>query len=278
MVVFHRATTKWDERSFIGNRFDTKNHGPIKKDVIKVIDPVNLKVLDSWGAGMFYMPHGITIDSKGNTWLSDVALHQVFKYEPDQKKPSITLGTRFESGSDENHFCKPTSIAVSTKDEHVFVADGYCNSRVVEFDKDGKYVQSFEDLKSPMSVVHSVVLIEKLNLVCATSREDGRIICFDRDTKEKKAEITNPMMKTVYALKYDPTYEFILAVTGANDDQPSVGLTFNASSLERLGDLVNVWDSNEAVLSDSHDLAVSRDGKNVYVGQLNGEIDQFLVE
>lgn len=25
----------------------------------------------------FFMPHGLTIDHEGNTWLTDVALHQV---------------------------------------------------------------------------------------------------------------------------------------------------------------------------------------------------------
>ena len=25
----------------------------------------------------FFMPHGLTIDSEGNTWLTDVAMHQV---------------------------------------------------------------------------------------------------------------------------------------------------------------------------------------------------------
>ena len=35
-------------------------------------------------------------------------------------------------GSDQSHFCKPAGVAVSKQDGAVFVADGYCNNRVLE--------------------------------------------------------------------------------------------------------------------------------------------------
>ena len=31
----------------------------------------------AWGAGIFYLPHSLTIDHRGNLWVTDVALHQV---------------------------------------------------------------------------------------------------------------------------------------------------------------------------------------------------------
>lgn len=48
---------------------------------------------------------------------------QVFKFPPGEKKPSLTLGTQFLPGNDDNHFCKPTDVAVD-KDGNVFVSDG----------------------------------------------------------------------------------------------------------------------------------------------------------
>ena len=30
-----------------------------------------------WGMSIFYMPHGLTIDSQGHFWVTDVAMHQV---------------------------------------------------------------------------------------------------------------------------------------------------------------------------------------------------------
>ena len=30
-----------------------------------------------WGMSVFYMPHGLTVDSRGRFWVTDVAMHQV---------------------------------------------------------------------------------------------------------------------------------------------------------------------------------------------------------
>lgn len=87
------------------------------------------------------MPHGITIDHENNVWLTDVALHQVFKFGPRSENISenllMTLGTRFVPGNDLDKFCKPTSVAVVTSGEF-YVADGYCNSRIVKFTAEGR--------------------------------------------------------------------------------------------------------------------------------------------
>lgn len=61
------------------NDFQFINEGPIDIDTVLTLDPKTGSVLSSWGRGFFYLPHGITIDHEGNTWLVDVAMHQVFK-------------------------------------------------------------------------------------------------------------------------------------------------------------------------------------------------------
>ena len=58
-----------------------------------------------------------------------------------QDKPDLVLGTRMEPGNDQTHFCMPTSVAVSESTGDFFVADGYCNSRVMKFNKDGKLLK-----------------------------------------------------------------------------------------------------------------------------------------
>jgi hypothetical protein len=52
---------------------------PIDEDTIVTLDPDSGKVMESWGKGMFYMPHGLTIDGEGNTYVTDVGLHQVMR-------------------------------------------------------------------------------------------------------------------------------------------------------------------------------------------------------
>jgi peptidylamidoglycolate lyase len=53
--------------------------GPIAVPTVLTLDPHTGAVLSDWGRSFFYMPHGVTIDADDDVWLTDVALHQVFK-------------------------------------------------------------------------------------------------------------------------------------------------------------------------------------------------------
>lgn len=276
LVVFHRGSRKWGYDSFHNDVFNTGKYGAIPEDVLSLVDTKTYKLISSWGANIFYMPHGLTIDFESNIWLSDVAMHQVFKYNfRKSQSPLLTLGEAFQKGDDQTHLCKPTSIAVSQLSGDIFVADGYCNSRIVQLTSNGTFVKEFKDFDQPMIVVHSIALIEEKNLVCTVSREEGRIICFDIKSGEKKQEIKNSNMKTVYAIEYDPFNQVIHAATGSNNYMPSFGLTFSTDD-DTFGTLIQRWQPNKEDLSDSHDIAVSPDSRKVYIGQLNGEIDEFL--
>jgi peptidylamidoglycolate lyase len=87
----------------------------------------------------FFLPHGLTVDGQSNVWLTDVALHQVFKFPPKggNGQPTLVLGTRFEPGNDDTHFCKPTAVAVTSTGDF-FVSDGYCNHRIIKYNAEGK--------------------------------------------------------------------------------------------------------------------------------------------
>lgn len=278
LVIFHRGSRKWSFDSFFNNNFNTMRYGPIKEDVLSLINTKKMEAADSWGANKFYMPHGLTIDFQNNIWLTDVALHQVFKLNLDiSNEPLLTLGTKFEKGNDQSHFCKPTSVAVAQLTEDIFVADGYCNRRVVQFDMEGNFVREFEDTFQPMIVVHSIVLLEEEGLVCAASREDGRIVCFDIESGNKRFAITDPDMKTVYAMEHDPINQVMHVATGDNHDAEALGLTFDVSPIN-FGKLNQKWSHKTEDLTGAHDIALSMDTKNIYIGQLNGEIDQFTYQ
>ncbi|KAK2490381.1 hypothetical protein MC885_016834, partial [Smutsia gigantea] len=114
---------------------------PIEDDTILVIDPNHAAVLQSSGINLFYLPHGLSVDKEGNYWVTDVALHQVFKLEPNSKEgPLLILGWSMQPGSDQNHFCQPTNVAVDPDTGAVYVSDGYCNSRIVQFSPSGKFI------------------------------------------------------------------------------------------------------------------------------------------
>ena len=80
------------------------------------------RLLERWGAKQFAMPHSLTVDRNDNVWLTDVWLHQVFKYSHDGVS-LLTLGTRGVPGSDAGHFDGPTDVAIGA-DGSVYVSDG----------------------------------------------------------------------------------------------------------------------------------------------------------
>src|SRR4051812_1687655 len=128
VFVFHRRGRQWT------TPFAKE---PIVQTTVSIIDGPTGKLLGSWGAGQFIMPHGLTIDANDNVWLTDVALQQVFKCSPDGRI-LLTLGERGKRGADHSHFNFPTDVAV-LPDGSFYVSDGYRNTRIVKFSADGRY-------------------------------------------------------------------------------------------------------------------------------------------
>lgn len=71
LFVFHRGGRKWT------SPFPFE---PVATPTLGVFDGASGKLLGSWGAGRFTMPHGLTVDHEGNVWLTDVGLHQIIKW------------------------------------------------------------------------------------------------------------------------------------------------------------------------------------------------------
>ncbi len=98
----------------------------------------------------------------------------MFKYS--EGKLVLTLGESFVPGSDSSHFCKPTDVVVSNDGLNIYIADGYCNSRIVKYDSNGNFIKEYKMPSGEKSlvVVHCLVLIESLNLLCVADRENRR--------------------------------------------------------------------------------------------------------
>ena len=84
------------------------------------------------------------------------------QFPPNATKPDMVLGTHMQPGSDHTHFCMPTAVAVAASGDF-FVADGYCNSRVMKFNKDGKLIKIISMYHSPHTQFrqqYHIVLLE----------------------------------------------------------------------------------------------------------------------
>lgn len=139
VVVFHRGNHIWDASTFsLNNIYMPRNKGPVADRTIVAFDRRTGNIAYEWGDKMFYMPHGLTIDHENNVWITDVALHQVMKFGPNNRtKPDLILGEAFVPGNRLPRFCKPTAVAILPTGDF-FVADGYCNARIIKYSRNGE--------------------------------------------------------------------------------------------------------------------------------------------
>ncbi|XP_076995173.1 peptidyl-glycine alpha-amidating monooxygenase isoform X10 [Tamandua tetradactyla] len=272
LVIFHRGDHVWDENSFDSKFvYQQRGLGPIEEDTILVIDPNNAAILQSSGKNMFYLPHGLSIDKYGNYWVTDVALHQVFKLHPNSKDGALLiLGRSMEPGSDKNHFCQPTDVAVDSGTGAIYVSDGYCNSRIVQFSPSGTFITQWGEESSgsnpkpgQFSLPHSLTLVPHLDQLCVADRENGRIQCFKTDTKEFVREIKHASFgRNVFAISYIPG--LIFAVNGKphfGDQEPLRGFVMNFSN----GEIIDSFKPERKHFDMPHDIVASEDG-TVYIG------------
>lgn len=171
IFVFHRAGRKWPLLSSMPTSF-------IKEKTILEIDKETGKLINSWGNDLFVMPHGLTVDKENNIWVTDVGLHQLFKFSHEGKL-LMKLGEANVSGADSAHFNKPTDIAVAT-DGSFYVADGYGNSRIIKFSATGQYLfewGSKGNKKGEFNIPHSIAVSHNGNVYVA-DRENKRVQVF----------------------------------------------------------------------------------------------------
>lgn len=139
------------------------------------------KVVDSWGEG-FVDKHGLrVIDDK--VWVTDRERQVVMQFTLGGKLLR-TLGTEGKSGLGENEFNKPSDVAIGLGGD-IYVSDGYGNSRVIRFDADGKFKQSWGgkgDGPGEFDLVHNIA-IDKKGRVYIADRENNRMQIFDADGK-----------------------------------------------------------------------------------------------
>jgi peptidylamidoglycolate lyase len=170
VFVFHRP----------GRGFDPAATETLTEAPVLEIDADTGRLIRAWGANTFLVPHGITIDHANNVFLTDVGLHQVFKFSHDGTLIRA-LGEPRVGTWDATHFNQPTDIAIRP-DGSFYVSDGYVNSRVALFDADGKWVGEWGTKgvgEGEFSNPHGLALVPGGTDVLVADRENSRLQLFD---------------------------------------------------------------------------------------------------
>jgi DNA-binding beta-propeller fold protein YncE len=154
--------------------------------------------LRSWGEGsaMFEGAHQVRFDPQGNLWYVDAAHDIIYRFDSEGRTVGA-LGSDPEPWTWSTHvieravraknaFYQETDIGWS-KDGSMFVSDGYGNSRVVKFDKDGNFVKAWGErgtAPGDFNTPHSLV-VDNNDIVYVADRANNRVQSFDTEGKLK---------------------------------------------------------------------------------------------
>ena len=144
----------------------------------------------------FDFAHTVRIDKDDNIWCVDEGSNMVIKFNPEGRVLML-LGRKWESVEgrpEQPHpgspppaarpglFNRPTDVAWDPVG-NIFISDGYNNSRVAKFDKDGNWVKAWGQRgKAPgeFNIPHTIATDAKGN-VYVGDRTNNRIQVFDPD-------------------------------------------------------------------------------------------------
>jgi len=179
-----------------GKRADTASVAADGKGLIFVLrrsDPPVLvynregKLVNSWGTGLFVDDHNIDVDRFGFVWIGDRNGQIEYKFTKEGKQV-MSIGMKGVKGDDASHtsFNRPSDTFVAPNGD-VFIADGYDNHRIVQFDKDGKFIKIIGGIagRGPgqLERIHGVLMDSKGRLVVLDRRDsDPRLSVWDAKT------------------------------------------------------------------------------------------------
>lgn len=267
VFVFHRSGRKWS------NPFPQET---ISQPTVSVIDGGSGRLLATWGQNLFIMPHGLTVDNEGNLWLTDVGLHQVFKFTPEGEL-LLTLGERAVPGGDHTHFNLPTDVAV-LRDGSFYVSDGYKNTRVMKFSAEGQFEFEWGTKgkgNGEFNLPHGVA-VDAQGRVIVCDRENERLQLFDAKGGFLH-EWRGPQIGKPYGVGMGPNGHVFVIDGGSPSLKPAE--RGKAVELDASGTVIDTFGSSGSGPGQfqlGHDIAIGPDGA-VYVAEGTGARVQKFV-
>jgi hypothetical protein len=150
------------------------------------------------GAGLygFEFAHAVRVDRDDNIWAVDEGSNMVIKFNPEGRvvmvlgrRPEMVEGLVTDAPPLQPQpyvFNRPTDVGWDPAG-NIFVTDGYGNSRVVKFDKNGRFIKSAGTRGSQpgqLNLPHNMAMDAQGN-VYVNDRSNTRVQVFDNDLNFK---------------------------------------------------------------------------------------------
>jgi DNA-binding beta-propeller fold protein YncE len=152
------------------------------------------------GSYGFAFAHAVRVDKDDNIWAVDEGTNVITKFSPDGKilmvlgkrpdpleqLPLMPGGGQYSGANKPYSFHRETDVAWDPQG-NIFVSDGYGDSRVVKYDKTGRFIKSVGsrgDGPMQFSTPHAIAVDAK-GLVYVADRGNSRIHVLDNDLNAK---------------------------------------------------------------------------------------------
>jgi DNA-binding beta-propeller fold protein YncE len=165
----------------------------------------NGELIREIGKGLYgwAFAHTVRVDKDDNIWAVDKGSDMVIKFNP-QGRVVWVFGRRSESADDEakpwehvnpplppinGRFRQPTDVAWDSQG-NIYITDGYVNSRVAKYDKNGRFVKSVGIRGTQpyqFNTPHSI-----------TSDANGNIYVADRNNRRIQVFDSNLVLRAIY--------------------------------------------------------------------------------
>src|SRR6266540_2214365 len=143
--------------------------------------------------------HTVRVDKDDNIWATDKGSDMVIKFNPEGRVEMV-FGRKSEASDLDAHphernanpplpavdgrFRQPTDVTWDPQG-NIYISDGYVNSRVAKFDKNGDWVKQWGDKgtgQGQFSTPHAIV-VDRNDNVYVGDRGNRRVQVFDTDGK-----------------------------------------------------------------------------------------------
>jgi sugar lactone lactonase YvrE len=182
----------------------------------------------------FEFAHSVRVDKDDNIWTVDEGTNMVTKFSPEGRvlmvighRPPAVLGPVAappgpNAPAQKYTLCRPTDVGWDPQG-NIFISDGYCNNRVVKYDKNGRFIAQAGSEKpgkalGEFNLPHGLQVDGKGN-VWVADRTNNRYQVLDNDLKPMR-EITNLGVGWTACVSQGPHQFAFLSNSNPNGNMP----------------------------------------------------------